>query len=335
MKPQLVSVIIPVYNVKKYLNRCLDSIINQTYDNIEIILINDGSTDTSREVCHLYSKKDKRIKVIDKINGGLSDARNCGLRRAVGEYVVFVDSDDFVDLNYIKNLYITASKNNADIVACGYSEIYENKKMPEKYIKKLVNSKMLIMDNLDAMRDFFSTSSIANVVTWNKIYKISIFKNNNIKFPVGKIHEDNFTTYKLYYYANKIIYIDQPLYFYLRRADSIMGKGFSKKSFNMVEAADEALYFVGNNNIPLQNEVRLYNLNINIIFLNLMSDSDYYDRDVWVDLKNRLLVLAKYLYKARVIEMRQIIYIVAVLLGSRGYWVLRRIMTVTKRNGVI
>ena len=219
--------------VEKYLKKCIDSIINQTYKNIEIILVDDGSSDNCGKICDEYAKKDERIKVIHKKNGGLSDARNSGLDIATGEYICFVDSDDHISNTYVEKLLSAALKNHADIVACNFLYIDEKDRT---WIKK--EKKEKLYSSSEAIKDIFTTSQNTEIMVWNKIYKTRLFIDNNIKFPFGKIHEDNFTTYKLYDKANCIYLINDKLYYYLQRDNSIMSK-FNEKRFDILLSLEE------------------------------------------------------------------------------------------------
>lgn len=210
----LISIIIPIYKVEPYLRRCLDSIVNQTYTNLEIILVDDGSPDACPQICDEYAAKDKRIVVIHKQNGGLSDARNAGLDICKGEYISFVDSDDWVDEKYIEELIKITIKENADIA------IVENirttqiipKQSPEHLIKTYANHEALI--------HLFTQEHLAFTVSWGKLYKRDLF--TALRFPIGKYHEDEFTTYLLFYNSSKIAYTSEPLYYYYQRTDSIV-----------------------------------------------------------------------------------------------------------------
>ena len=213
-QPLLVTVIIPVYNVEKYLRKCLDSIINQTYKYLEIIIVDDGSKDTSSYICDEYAKKDSRIIVIHKKNGGLSSARNAGLDIASGDYVMFVDSDDFVEPDFCKRPLDLALAKETDIVSFGFHKITKEgdvatiKTTSPRYITPEEGIKELILVK-DHIYNF----------AWNKLYKLSLF--NSIRYPFGKTYEDQATTYLLFHKASKIYIDDSPLYNYIFRSDSI------------------------------------------------------------------------------------------------------------------
>lgn len=212
---ELVSIIIPVYNVEKYLERCINSVINQTYTNLEIIIIDDGSSDRCAEICDKYSDIDKRIKVIHKENGGLSDARNSGLDICKGDYIAFVDSDDWIENKMIENLHNLILKNNSDISVCNFvrtSKEVEIQNKKEKTIK---------YNSYDAIKELLKGKKIQDYV-WNKLYRAELF--NNIRFPKGKNMEDKGTTYKTFLKANSIVTTTNSYYYYFDRTDSIINK---------------------------------------------------------------------------------------------------------------
>lgn len=212
----LISIIVPVYKVEKYLNRCIDSILNQTYKNLEIILVDDGSPDNCGKICDDYKKMDKRIKVIHKKNGGLSDARNFGIKIASGKYIGFVDSDDFISKEMYEKLYYLLKENKADISVISYKCFYEIDKVFDK--KENINN-VSVLSAEESMQYLFENSKIGNYA-WNKLYKTSLF--SDIEYPFGKKMEDLGTTYKLFNKCNRIAYCDIELYYYLQRQDSIL-----------------------------------------------------------------------------------------------------------------
>ena len=228
----LVSIIIPVYKVESYLRRCLDSIVSQTYTNLEIILVDDGSPDNCPQICDEYAAKDKRIIVIHKENGGLSDARNAGLDICRGEFISFVDSDDWVDEKYIEILFNLAIKQNADIAICeNIVTDREISRTTEKFFSKTYSSK-------EALFQLFRRNQISFIVSWGKIYKRTLFE--SVRFPIGKYHEDDFTTYILFYNSKKIVYSSYRLYFYYQRAGSIIT---SRHPWDVLEYMEQQYQF--------------------------------------------------------------------------------------------
>lgn len=228
-----ISVIVPVYNVEKYLSQCLDSIIHQTYKNLEIILVDDGSTDSSGLICDNYSQKDKRIKIIHKCQGGLSDARNAGLKIATGEYISFIDSDDFIDKNMYSILINNTQKYNSDIVWFNYYNYYSKKHFINSSIIK--NNDLYDLSSSDKIKFaknlFYQYKMDAHV--WAKLYKRSIF--NNIKFPYGKLFEDIFVLLPILSNAKIISTIPDCLYFYRNRSESIVNQYFKQNIIKNID----------------------------------------------------------------------------------------------------
>lgn len=250
----LISVIIPIYNVEKYLNECIESVVNQTYRNLEIILVDDGSPDKSDSICEKYKSQDSRIKVLHKQNGGLSDARNHGMNIASGKFITFIDSDDFVDEQYIEELYIALKNENADMSICNYIRFSTK----EEIIKNVNNSVLNVFDSRECFLKYFDKNYQSSiVVAWGKLYKKEYW--NDIKFPVGKLHEDEFTTYKLIYKSKKIVYINKKLYFYRNNSASITGELFNIKHLDAIEAFENYITFFNNKkDKELEDNISLY-----------------------------------------------------------------------------
>lgn len=239
-KDPLISVIVPVYHVEKYLTKCVDSICSQTYDNLEIILVDDGGDDMCPSICDEYKKIDSRIKVIHKKNGGLSDARNAGLDIATGQYLYFVDSDDYIDDHTIEFLYASIVANGSDIAVCEYVRVSED---GEKIHEKHVSGDVCCVYSRDEMFHLYESDELSWLigVAWNKLYKKSVF--DTIRYPVGKIHEDDFVSHRIYSVVDKVTFVFKPLYFYLQRDSSIMGESFSIKRIDGAEAQLDRILF--------------------------------------------------------------------------------------------
>lgn len=237
MKKELITLIVPVYNVEKYLIKCVDSLLKQTYDNLEIILVDDGSTDNSSKLCDEYQKKDKRIKVIHKENGGLSDARNVAIDKAHGKYISFVDSDDFIACDMIELLYKNVIDNKADIAICGYQNTNEDEEINDNNIdyKELVYSNQEALETMLYQKDCTTSA-------WAKLYKTTLFK--DIRYPKGKICEDLDTTYLLFAQAKKIVINNQKKYFYLQRKNSIINSQFNPKRMDALKFAKKETKFI-------------------------------------------------------------------------------------------
>ncbi len=212
---ELISIIVPVYNVEEYLEKCVESIINQTYKNIEIILVDDGATDNSGKICDELGKKDDRIIVIHKANGGLSDARNAGLKIAKGEYIGFVDSDDYIAEDMFETLYNLNKKYNSEISIVSFYEIYKGKVIGVRDSKKLEE-----LTKIEAIRELLIDTNIQSYA-WNKLFKKELFE--GLEFPTNKNFEDIATTLLLFEKANKVVLLEDPKYYYVRRDNSIIG----------------------------------------------------------------------------------------------------------------
>lgn len=245
----LISIIVPVYNVEDYLCKCIESLINQTLKDIEIILVNDGSTDTSPQICDRYAKKDKRIKVIHKENGGLSDARNTGISVANGKFIAFLDSDDWVNLEMYEKLYSYACVNDADIVQCDFMKVYNE----ENFSCNNIDTKTELHTGIQALNHLHGNRHGKTVVVWNKIYKKELFR--DIRFPKGRIHEDEFIMYKILHKSNKIIDTNLPMVYYRQRNGSIMNSEFNIKRLDILDAWKERIDFFEDNKLVELKEI--------------------------------------------------------------------------------
>ena len=233
----LISVIVPIYKVEKYLSKCVDSVVNQTYKNLEIILVDDGSPDNCPKICDEYAKQDSRIKVIHKENGGLSDARNAGMKIATGEYVAFIDSDDYISDDFIETLYTTMKAENSDIVECDIVK-FEDGTPP-----------VIEKENCE-VNSFLTEKGLSLLIAenkfhqhvWNKLYKSEIAL--KIPFAKGKLNEDEFWTYQIFGQAEKVTKINKSMYFYLQRSGSIMGENFNLRRLDALEAKAERQKYI-------------------------------------------------------------------------------------------
>lgn len=224
-----ISVIVPVYKVEPYLDKCVSSIVNQTYTNLEIILVDDGSPDNCPAMCDAWAEKDSRIRVIHKTNGGLSDARNAGMTVATGELMAFVDSDDWIASDMYEHLYQRLTEDDSDIAACGVQMVWENK-TPSR---TLTREGSCVLNQEEAMQAIIEESWLKQPV-WYKLYKTALVR--DILFPKGKYHEDVFWSYQAVGRAQRVSVSDHIGYYYLQRGGSIMGEGYSLKRLDAVEA---------------------------------------------------------------------------------------------------
>ena len=229
---ELISIIVPIYNVEPFLKECIESIIKQTYQNLEIILVNDGSPDNCGTLCDEYAKNDNRIKVIHKKNGGLSSARNAGLDIATGEYIAFVDSDDCVSSDFIQRLYELCKENSAEIAECDFL------KFIDRIEKNSKNPEVELFSSIEMQKRIYSKDYVRTIVVWNKLYHKKIYK--NLRFPEGKINEDEFITYKALDSTDKKIAItNETLYYYRYNESSIMARKFNEKRLQVIQAYEE------------------------------------------------------------------------------------------------
>ena len=242
---QKVSVIVPIYKVEPYLRRAVDSILHQTYHNLEIILVDDGSPDQCGKICDDYAKEDNRISVIHKENGGLSDARNAGLDAAGGEYIVFVDSDDFIAEDYIETLMQCLKKYDADVAMCSYA-VTDSVGYDDSIFKAAQDDTVEVCDRRELLNNLYDANhkdATYFIVSWNKIYKASLWK--DVRFPKGRIHEDEATTYKIYDRAEKGVYLHRPLYGYFTAPSSITRARFNVKRLQWMDALDDRIAYFG------------------------------------------------------------------------------------------
>lgn len=233
MNEPLISVIVPIYNVEKYLRECVDSILAQSYSNLEILLVDDGSPDKCPEICDEYAKKDNRVKVIHRNNGGLAYARNVGIANSSGDYLTFIDSDDLVANEYIEHLYNGLAENGADVSIASFCS-FDNENKLIVLNNYVAFQRMSIQCCFENYTSINTNTSMTFITAWNKLYKKELFI--EIKYPEGKLYEDAFTTYKILKKAIKIVYSPMKLYYYRLNPQSILGQSFQKKHLEMVEA---------------------------------------------------------------------------------------------------
>lgn len=233
----LISVIIPVYNVGRYLHRCVDSVLFQSYTDIEVILIDDGSADNCAQICDIYANNDRRVITIHQKNKGLSGARNIGISVASGDYICFVDSDDWVHPAFLSVLYEQFDgSDDIGTVACDFKKTSQeiiNYKDVKEYSTKYFSG-----------REACTSQNVNMIISVAKLYKKWLF--DKIRFPIGKLHEDEFTTYKLLYASGSVCFVDEKLYFYYERPGSIMNTPTLKSWLDARDAFFEKIYFFRN-----------------------------------------------------------------------------------------
>ena len=253
-----ITVIVPVYNVENYLEKCLDSLINQTYKNLEIIVINDGSTDNSGEICQEYAQKDNRIIYIETENSGQSAARNFGLDRMTGSYVTFVDSDDWVEQDYAEVLYKKLMEYQADIAVANYYSYNESEEMyyfhifGDSYYEK-------VYDNVSIFENLYESSemkSFALISVWGTLYRADLF--SDLRFDKGKLGEDGYLNQKIYLLAKKTVYLNKGLYAYRQREGSSSRIWTEKWMHALVDAMSERITLLANLGYPLEKHLSVY-----------------------------------------------------------------------------
>lgn len=239
----LISVIIPIYKVEKWVRQCVDSVLMQTYENLEIILVDDGSPDKCPAICDMYAANDSRIKVVHKPNGGLSSARNVGLDVATGEYIVFVDSDDYIHPQMIENMYEIMEENQADIVICDLKRVNEDGlDLSDHFIDVGLTG---IFNKDEIFERMYGPAVIYCVVSWNKLYHKNLWL--NYRYPDGKIHEDEFAIHHILDKCEKIVCTDKCYYYYRQREGTIMTEKSVEWYLDALEAfLERQTYFMKN-----------------------------------------------------------------------------------------
>lgn len=266
----LISVIVPVYKVEQYLSRCIDSILSQTFEDFELILVDDGSPDNCGKICDEYAQKDSRIIVIHKENGGLSSSRNTGIDWAFensdSQWLAFIDSDDWIHPQYLELLLSSATANNTDISVCEYSETSDFSDF--EHIFEISAKKM-------SPEDAFVSHPVTAITAWGKLYKKHCFK--NIRYPLGKLHEDEFTTYKILFENTHISYLDNKLYFYYINPNGIIRSDWSPKKLDAITALREQALFFRKNGYTRALEIVEKNILKNVLIqIETVKDSDNY-----------------------------------------------------------
>ena len=251
----LISVIVPVYNVEKYLSQCIESIINQTYKNLQIILVNDGSTDESLKICNEYKEIDKRIVVIDSVNKGVSNARNLGIEASYGKYITFIDSDDFFDLEFCENMLKNIKNTDADCVICGYKRIYPNKS------EIIVNSPFQTINEMEFLEKILEVQSGLGFCHM-KLWRSEIIKNKNIRFKQELlVGEDALFCMQCSEYIKKICLLDKPLYNYRFNDQSLVrkfDKKYANKYLKSMKETEKYLLDKYKNNLKISEKINNY-----------------------------------------------------------------------------
>ena len=282
----MISIIIPVYNANKYLVKCIESILAQSFQKFEIILIDNGSTDGSAEICDAYAAKYNNIKVIHKENGGVSSARNMGLDICEGKFITFIDSDDWIHIDYLQTLRNLILDNSADIAICEYLRV-DN----ENIVDEEISPNFETLTKIDSFNKIYTEKYINMIVVHGKLYRKNIF--DNLRFPVGKIHEDEYMIHKILFKAEKIIYTDSKLLYYRHTPNSIMTSKFDEKQLHFIEAIEDRLNFCLANDleflIPKIEDQYAYELMSN--FYKVKASNIKYKKEICKEIKLKLFNL--------------------------------------------
>lgn len=256
-----ISIIVPIYNVEEYIHRCIDSILAQTFTDFELILVDDGSPDRCGEMCDEYAKKDSRIKVIHKENGGLSDARNAGLEIAQGDFIGFVDSDDYIESDMYEILLEACEENNSKIAMCGRYNVLGEELQP--------------LFSFEGYKIWESGEAIENLLTWDnidssacdKLIRRDLFK--QIRFPLGKYNEDIFIMSQIIHNSGKVVHIGDSKYYYFHRLNSITTENFSEKKLDLLEANQKVVDLVNEHYPVLARKAESFKLK-GLIYLSIL-----------------------------------------------------------------
>lgn len=321
----LISVIIPVYNVEKYLNRCVESVIKQTYDNMEIVLVDDGSPDKCSVLCDAWAKKDERITVIHKENGGLSSARNAGLEIINGQYIMFVDSDDWLELDAIEYLYNLINKYDADFSMAEMQRVSNKTKS-----KKVSNERISLLSNIEFINKFYKIGTQENVqYACAKLYKRDIFE--KIRFPIGLTAEDIPTTFQVALKANRIACSNRVIYNYFINDQSITGTIFGEKTFDLIKVWDLVCKYAevyGNDYITYYARFNRSRIEFSILMRMAVdiskTDKQKYEKDIKLYQRNLRRNLSMFL-KSAIPLSRKIMMVALCISIPISFWGIRQL----------
>ncbi|MCR4673151.1 MAG: glycosyltransferase [Lachnospiraceae bacterium] len=254
----MISIIVPIYKVEPYLRRCVDSLLAQSIKDTELILVDDGSPDNCGEICEEYARTDARVRVIHKENGGLSDARNAGLAIAQGEWISYVDSDDWVSPTFLERLFASAERTGADICECGFirTDGNDEETSVNQGPSSTSTTETMTVGTSEGLK-LLIEDCVFHQTVWNKIYRRECLE--GMLFPVGKTNEDEFWTYQVFGRAGKVTKIEDGLYYYFQRPGSIMGAGYSLKRLDALEAKLARQQYV-EENFPELTQIAALNL---------------------------------------------------------------------------
>lgn len=316
-----VSIIVPVYNVEKYLNKCLNSIICQTYKNIEIIVVNDGSTDDSYSIMEDWKRKDNRVKIYSKENGGLSDARNFGVKKSSGNYLMFIDSDDYIDNKMVEIMYKDIKLNNSDFCFCNIYYQYDD----HKKIAVDIKNQSRTFSGKGKFSFLFDLHKKISVMACNKMYRKSLF--DGITYPLNKLNEDEYVIYDLINKSNVISYISKPLYYYYQRGNSIMHK-FNSKRFEVFDLLENRTKkFESEKLIEFANKNDIFNYIISVNNLCDYKMSKDYNKDIFNTNYQKMKKLKRKIkhYDQKFLDRNELIKLKLSMISFNLYYLLKRI----------
>ena len=279
-----VSIIVPVYQVEKYLEKCVDSILAQTLADIEVLLVDDGSDDSCGTICDRYQRRDERVRVIHKRNGGISDARNAALDIATGEYIGFVDGDDHIEADMFEYLYRLCIEHGSEMSACNMTLEYEGGWEPAKPITE---NRIAILSPVEFYREMMRPDRLLRMNVWNKLYRADLFR--NVRFPAGKAYEDVGTVYKAVFRCSRISYGSYRKYHYLIRGGSTCQVRYSRLERDRYEMTNRMLEYIRTNEPSLLQDAVAYRMtNCFLTIANKMISSNYYDKRFMNELRAEL-----------------------------------------------
>lgn len=312
-----ISVIVPVYKVEPYLCQCIDSILKQTFQDFELILVDDGSPDGCPAICDEYAEKDSRVRVIHKENGGLSSARNVGLENALGQYISFIDSDDYIHNEMLEMMLLNLQKNDADMAVCGVESVFPAETVYH-HIKPQVLSRQEAVDLLATQWWLF-------VIACNKLYKRELF--SQVRYPEGFINEDAATIHRLIGACNRIVTVEQTLYCYRQSANSIMRSSFSiRRTDNLSALADRIQYSYqhhwDNVFVVTANRYVCEFFDHYFLFPRNEENNKYFQR-----MDNSLRIALPYLLRSNTVSMQHKLYLILIRINPKLYTALRKLFS--------
>lgn len=324
-----ISVIVPVFNVEKYLTRCIESILKQTFSNFDLILVDDGSPDKSGAICDEYAKKDRRIHVIHQKNAGLSAARNSGIEWAFlhsnSQWLTFVDSDDWIHLEMLQRLYEAVCKTNLPVSICEYQETEGN-------VLEIDSSQ--IKTKIWKTEDFYLEKTANATVAWGKLYKKQCFE--NVRYPVGKLHEDEYITYKILFDYPKVAVVEAPLYVYFQNPEGIMHSGWTPQKLDALEAFEIQMKFFKKRNMQkiYKARVRAYINSATNQYRQCRVLSSRFRTALW--LKCKIVIKVITYHKQKVLDKKTELYILEILFPHlmNCYWLMHALKNKLKNEGV-